>query len=226
MNEQESYEGWTLVEQLGHKRLAGYVRSVEIAGAGMLRVDVPTEPPLTQYLNPTSIYALTPITEDVARFLANNLDRGRHLRQVVAADRPMTKYIYLASNYSSHPTMQLRASELGVLGYRITSRWIWGDHEVRSGGQSDTDAWAVRFAEEDWADLLNADTVISFTQEPGKAGGRNRGGRHVEFGAALALGRRCIIVGWRENVFHHLPQVEFYATWEAALWVLMQEARP
>lgn len=70
MNEQESYEGWTLVEQLGHKRLAGYVRSVEIAGAGMLRVDVPTEPPLTQYLNPTSIYALTPITEEVARFLA------------------------------------------------------------------------------------------------------------------------------------------------------------
>lgn len=41
MSEQDSYEGWTLVEQLGHKRLAGYVRSVEIAGAGMLRVDVP-----------------------------------------------------------------------------------------------------------------------------------------------------------------------------------------
>jgi len=34
-----------------------------------------------------------------------------------------------------------------------------------------------------------------------------RGGRHVEFGLALAQGKHLILVGQPENVFHHLPQV-------------------
>jgi hypothetical protein len=37
-----------------------------------------------------------------------------------------------------------------------------------------------------------------------------RGGRHVEFGAAVATGKRLIVVGHRENLFHHLPGVEFF----------------
>jgi hypothetical protein len=38
-----------------------------------------------------------------------------------------------------------------------------------------------------------------------------RGGRHVEFGYAMALGKRLIVVGHRENLFHEHPTVEFYA---------------
>lgn len=41
-----------------------------------------------------------------------------------------------------------------------------------------------------------------------------RGGRHVEFGMALAWGLRLIVIGQRENVFHCLPQVERYDTWD------------
>jgi hypothetical protein len=37
----EPFEGWAIVELMGHRRLAGYVREVELAGAGMLRLDVP-----------------------------------------------------------------------------------------------------------------------------------------------------------------------------------------
>lgn len=37
-----------------------------------------------------------------------------------------------------------------------------------------------------------------------------RGGRHVEFGLAVALGKRLIVIGHRENLFHHLPAVEFF----------------
>ena len=41
-----------------------------------------------------------------------------------------------------------------------------------------------------------------------------RGGRHVEFGVAVSSGKRLIVIGYRENVFHWLPQIEFYERWE------------
>lgn len=33
---------------------------------------------------------------------------------------------------------------------------------------------------------------------------------------ALALGKRAVVVGHRENVFHCLPEVEFFDAWPAA----------
>jgi hypothetical protein len=35
-------------------------------------------------------------------------------------------------------------------------------------------------------------------------------------GLALAWQKRTLVVGWRENVFCCLPQVEFFETWESA----------
>lgn len=37
----DPFEGWAILELMGHRRLAGYVREVELAGAGLLRLDVP-----------------------------------------------------------------------------------------------------------------------------------------------------------------------------------------
>ena len=42
-------------------------------------------------------------------------------------------------------------------------------------------------------------------------------GHHVEFGYALAQGKRIILVGHRENVFNYLPEIEFVETWPQAL---------
>lgn len=128
--------------------------------------------------------------------------------------------VYLAARYSRHPEMQEYARQLSLCGHDSTARWILGDHELRSDGQSDADEWAVRWAQEDWDDLMAADVVVSFTEGPGEKPGRARGGRHVEFGAALAVGKRCIVVCHRENVFHHLPQVEVVPNWPAALQAL------
>lgn len=57
-----------------------------------------------------------------------------------------------------------------------------------------------------------------------RAAKASRGGRHVEFGLAVGRGKRCIVVGPRENVFHLLPTVEHYADWAAALESLEREA--
>lgn len=59
-----SYEGPAIVEVFGHRRLAGVVTEVEVAGAKMIRVDVPSDPPATQFYGGSSIFCLTPCTEE------------------------------------------------------------------------------------------------------------------------------------------------------------------
>lgn len=73
MTEQtKGYEGWTILELLGHRRLGGYVTEQTIAGHGFLRLDVPGPDGknATQFYSPTSVYALTPTTEETARAVA------------------------------------------------------------------------------------------------------------------------------------------------------------
>ena len=127
-----------------------------------------------------------------------------------------TPKVYLAARYSRHPEMREVREQLEALGYAVTSRWINGGHELTKEGSTEAnEAERVRYAMEDFADLQAADICLSFTEEPRQT--KTRGGRHVEHGMALALGKRTIAVGWRENVFHCLPQVEFFPTWEEAL---------
>lgn len=64
------FEGFAIVELMGHRKLAGYVREVTIAGAAMLRLDIPSDPPVTQYYGASSLYCLTPTTEDLATRVA------------------------------------------------------------------------------------------------------------------------------------------------------------
>lgn len=54
---------------------------------------------------------------------------------------------------------------------------------------------------DDFNDLLKADVCIFFAES--SEVGYNKGGRHVEFGMALALGHEILVVGPKENVFHH-----------------------
>jgi hypothetical protein len=50
------------------------------------------------------------------------------------------------------------------------------------------------------------------------------GGRHVEFGLALAQGKRMIMVGPRENVFHYLlPDSQIFATWNKAFATIRRQ---
>lgn len=119
--------------------------------------------------------------------------------------------IYLASRYSRLVELCEYKSILEALyAVEVTSRWLLGNHQVDDAGLSQ-EAKAEereRFAVEDFEDLMAADCVMSFTETPRST--NSRGGRHVEFGMALAAGKRCIVIGPRENVFHCLPNVEWY----------------
>lgn len=129
--------------------------------------------------------------------------------------------IYLAARYSRNDEMRGVRDVLTALGYEITSRWI----DCHAGKyltsftpetlNADPD-YCGKIGQKDVEDLSAADTVISFTSTDG--GGK--GGRHVEFGLALGLGKHLIVVGPRENVFHTLPQIEHHETWPSLVMSL------
>lgn len=133
---------------------------------------------------------------------------------------------YLAARYGRRFELLECAKQIEARGGVVTSRWLSGAREAADLVSSPEQA--ARFAVEDIADIDRADVVLSFTEPPGPVPDRGRGGRHVEFGIALALGCRCVIVGPCEHVFHYLgaaasllPSVEQYATWAEALDVLL-----
>ena len=69
------FEGWAILELMGHRRLGGYVREATIGGASFIRIDVPNgDGPVaaTQYYAPASLYCLTPTTEAIARAVAKS----------------------------------------------------------------------------------------------------------------------------------------------------------
>ena len=69
MAEEETFDEWVILELLGHRRVAGRVREVQLAGAGFLRLDIPATDghgPQTQYISPGSVYAMHPTTEAIA----------------------------------------------------------------------------------------------------------------------------------------------------------------
>ncbi|MFH0899046.1 MAG: hypothetical protein V2A73_00300, partial [Pseudomonadota bacterium] len=72
MAEKQPFAEWAILELLGHRRLAGYVTEQEIAGAGLLRIDVPGDDGVvaTQFYSPASLYCMTPTTEEIARAVA------------------------------------------------------------------------------------------------------------------------------------------------------------
>lgn len=67
-----AYEGWAVVELMGHRRIAGHVSEVAQYGTAMIRIDVPTTegPPITQFYGGQSIYCVSPVSEEAARAVA------------------------------------------------------------------------------------------------------------------------------------------------------------
>lgn len=153
--------------------------------------------------------------------------------------------IYLAARYSRRLELCGYRDQLRAIGHTVEAVWLNGEHQISDTGtpigehgealveamgiagreafygNADKRAAELRrkFAHDDYDDVRGCDLCISFT-EPPRSDGRGRGGRHVEFGIALALGKLVWIVGPRENIFHWLPRVSHFEIWPDALAAL------
>lgn len=82
-----AFDQWGIVEVMGHKRFAGHITEQVIAGAALVRVDVPsvvvvapsypdrTIPEYSKLIGVGSIYMITPTSEEVARKAAAQIAR-------------------------------------------------------------------------------------------------------------------------------------------------------
>jgi hypothetical protein len=148
------------------------------------------------------------------------LDRLAETRPLSEPSRMVR--VYLSARFGRAEEVFQRGQELIQLGYDVTSRWYHADADESKLTPAD---WA-RIAADDLADIERADVLVAFTEplrndaEQLYANGawlnaQTRGGRHVETGWALAKGLRVVVIGPRENAFHHLPQVEQFDSWDA-----------
>jgi len=70
---EKAFEEWAILELMGHRRLAGHVREQTIGSASFIRIDVFVESDqaiATQFYNPSAVYCMTPVSEEMARQIA------------------------------------------------------------------------------------------------------------------------------------------------------------
>lgn len=84
MNESQKFDEWAIVEVMWHQRYAGKVTEQAIGGCNFVRVDVPKidqstperadiTQAFTKLLGQSSIFAITPVSEAVARHVAASI---------------------------------------------------------------------------------------------------------------------------------------------------------
>lgn len=110
--------------------------------------------------------------------------------------------IYLAAMYAQMHEMQRVRNRLVSAGHEVTSQWVDGKEA------DDTKETAAIMNVED---LKKSDTLVHFSLPQGSM--YSGGGRQVEYGLAMAMGKRILVVGPRgEHVFHAWPGVRFFDT--------------
>ena len=73
---EEKFKITAVVELFGHQKMAGTVTEQNIGSSSFVRIDVPetkTQPAFTRMVNPSAIYAINPVTEDVMKHMAENI---------------------------------------------------------------------------------------------------------------------------------------------------------
>lgn len=77
-NQQETFrfDGWAIIEFMGHRKRAGQVKTADIGGTAVFQVttQTPDGQPLVEVYAASSLYCLTPVTEDVARNVAERIN--------------------------------------------------------------------------------------------------------------------------------------------------------
>lgn len=66
---------YAIIELMGHQRMAGTVSDHTLGGGSFVRIDVPPtskQPGFTRIVNPSAIYAINPVTEEMMKVMAES----------------------------------------------------------------------------------------------------------------------------------------------------------
>ena len=124
----------------------------------------------------------------------------------------MIATVYLSARFQRRGELNLCREQLGEHGIGVTSRWL-----TLPTPELTEESWSA-LAVADREDIERADAFILFAERDRDGAG----GRHVEFGIALALHKSVIVVGRVENLFQRLPGVRVVETWEQALKAVLE----
>ena len=121
--------------------------------------------------------------------------------------------VYLAARYDRRDELREYRTVLQSHGIQVTSRWLDEKTSTNSKMGDETEAFYIETAAIDIADIERADAFILFSENPLE--GFKRGGRHFESGYAFKAKKVIYVVGeWKENVFHYLPGIVHFCTFE------------
>ena len=98
--------------------------------------------------------------------------------------------IYIAAPWPLRSEAQALCAQLREAGVAVRATWLDRELDELPGALADL------------ADITLADALVLLNPEEYRDSGT--GGRHVETGYALALGRKVFILGVRSNGFHAL----------------------
>lgn len=80
--DQANFSHWAILEVFGHEKYAGKVSTETIGSTSMIKLEVPeivnekvTLPGFIKFLNHTSIFSITPVTEEYAKEMAKTLSK-------------------------------------------------------------------------------------------------------------------------------------------------------
>lgn len=120
--------------------------------------------------------------------------------------------VYLSARFERQNEMRLYAEQLRAEGIEVLSAWHDIDSPSSDGFSGIAPERLAWLAMLDLQQLAESNTLVSFSDR--QSGSPDpRGGKHVEAGVALGLGKRLLLVGDAENCFHHLPDVERFPAW-------------
>jgi nucleoside 2-deoxyribosyltransferase len=124
----------------------------------------------------------------------------------VSKKRTKVLKVYVASHDQN--TAIIIADAIRDAGHKIVSTWLEEDMTAPL-----TASCRARIAAKDLREIRKADVLVL---EAAPVGCHVPGGKHVELGYALALGKTVLVVGRKENIFHWHDDVHVFAsTYEA-----------
>jgi nucleoside 2-deoxyribosyltransferase len=112
---------------------------------------------------------------------------------------------YITAPYPIRADAKAAMLVLADAGIGCTARWITQDDSAQL-----SHAWA----QADLDDVRAADVLVALN--PPEFANAGTGGRHVELGYALALGKALYLVGERTNIFHYHHTVTVCGTLDEA----------